>query len=204
MRTERKKASRLQARYQQLLKEQGKKPESGSDTTTAVQEAIDLVKDDLNSAPGSSSTWPRWSHSRHSPTPQPATSFNHESLEYNSDSYVSSEEASRRFTRVRACSSDAETEPSTPPTCLPAFKQVSPSQVNDLKSAPLQSVGLNAVERRAENLDEEGRWILPSLDTDSKRSDTVVRESGARVKDEDGRITWQEVGSPSSSSTSTR
>ncbi len=37
-----------------------------------------------------------------------------------------------------------------------------------------------------------------------RRFSCVVRESGARVKDEDGYIIWHEVGLPSSSSTSTR
>ena len=195
MRTERNRTARLQAQYRRNIQKQGKDLGSSSDAAEAAQEAIELAKDELHSVPGSSASWSHSNQVDRSMTPP---------QKFVSAEYAGSEQGSQQVREVQACSSpNSENKSGVSSISLQASKRASTSRVNGLRTVSLQPSDSKISNRIAQDVDENGNWIFLGQDTDSKPSGKVWQESSARVKDEDGRITWREVRLPSSSGSST-
>ena len=178
---------------------------SSLDTTEAAQEAIELAKDEVHSLSESSNSRSCSSQPRHSPTPPRTASLIDVVSLYDSDESFGSEENYQDIIEVRPCSSpNTEKEFGISARRPQASDQASSSEVNDLRPVSLKPSDHKVAEGIAQDVDENGNWIFLGHDMGNKPRGTVRRGSGARVKDEDGHVTWRDVRSPNSSASSTR
>ena len=165
-----------------------------------AQEAIDLAEDELGSIPEGSVSW---LSPPHSPTPPPVASSDHENREYGIVARTGGEQDSPYDSEILARTSlESASSRSTLSIRPSASTQADPDQINDLKPAVIEIGGEEAAEHFERDENENRKWTLFCLDTDSEHSVIEVREPGTRVKDANGRVIWQEFSSPRSRSRS--